>query len=50
VRRADEESPNPILIDENNRFLINRLLKERISKEEIEYLIKWIEYPDHNNI
>jgi hypothetical protein len=40
VRKAGEESPNPILIDENNKFLINRLLNERISKGEIEYLIK----------
>jgi hypothetical protein len=40
VRRAGEKLPDPILIDEDNRFLVNRLLDERISKEKIEYLIK----------
>jgi hypothetical protein len=50
VRRVGEESPNSILIDEDDKFLINRLLDERISKGKIEYLVKWIGYPDHNNI
>jgi hypothetical protein len=40
VRKAGEKLPNPILIDEDDRFLINRLLDERISKRKIEYLIK----------
>jgi hypothetical protein len=40
VRKADEESPDLILIDKNNRFMIDRLLNERILKEKIEYLIK----------
>jgi hypothetical protein len=40
VRKTDEEPPNSILIDKDNRFLINRLLNERISKKKIEYLIK----------
>jgi hypothetical protein len=50
VRRADEEFPNPILIDEDDRFLMNRLLNERISKGKVKYLVKWIGYPDYNNI
>jgi hypothetical protein len=49
VRKAGEELPDLILIDKDNRFLMNRLLDERISKKKIEYLVKWIEYPDHNN-
>jgi hypothetical protein len=40
VRKAGEKFPDLILIDENNRFLIDRLLGERISKEKIEYLVK----------
>jgi hypothetical protein len=40
VRRAGEEFSDPILIDKNNRFLIDRLLDERISKGKIKYLIK----------
>jgi hypothetical protein len=40
VRRAGEEFPNFILIDEDNRFLIDRLLDERISKRKIKYLVK----------
>jgi hypothetical protein len=50
VRKAGEKSPNPILIDKDNKFLVNRLLDERISKKKIEYLVKWIGYPDYNNI
>jgi hypothetical protein len=49
VRRAGEKPPNSILIDENNKFLMNRLLDERILKEKIEYLIKWVGYSDYNN-
>jgi hypothetical protein len=40
VRKTGEEPSNPISIDKDNKFLINRLLDERISKEKIEYLIK----------
>jgi hypothetical protein len=40
VRRAGEELPDPISIDEDNRFLMDRLLDERISKKKIKYLIK----------
>jgi hypothetical protein len=40
MRRAGEESPDSILIDKDDRFLVNRLLDERISKGKIEYLVK----------
>jgi hypothetical protein len=40
VRKAGEEFPDSILIDKNDRFLINRLLNERILKGKIKYLIK----------
>jgi hypothetical protein len=40
MRKAGEKLPDPISIDENNRFLIDRLLNEKISKRKIEYLIK----------
>jgi hypothetical protein len=50
VRKAGEEFPDLILIDKNNRFLMNRLLDERILKEKIKYLVKWIRYSDYNNI
>jgi hypothetical protein len=49
VRKAGEKFPGPISIDKNNRFLVNRLLEERISKGKIDYLIKWTGYSDHNN-
>jgi hypothetical protein len=39
-RKADEEFSDPILIDKDDRFLMNRLLNERISKGKIKYLIK----------
>jgi hypothetical protein len=50
VRKAGEKFLNPILIDENNKLLINRLLDERILKEKIKYLVKQIGYSDYNNI
>jgi hypothetical protein len=50
VRRAGEKLLNSILIDEDDKFLMDRLLDERISKKNIKYLVKWIEYPNHNNI
>jgi hypothetical protein len=49
VRKAGEKFPDPILIDKNDRFLIDRLLDERILKGKIEYLVKWVKYPDYNN-
>jgi chromobox protein 1 len=50
VRKAGEEFSDFILIDENDKFLIDRLLDERIIKGKIEYLIKWVGYSDYNNI
>jgi hypothetical protein len=35
VRKVDKESPNPILIDKDDRFLIDYLLDERIFKKKI---------------
>jgi hypothetical protein len=40
VRKISEESPNSILIDKDDKFLIDRLLNERILKRKIKYLIK----------
>jgi hypothetical protein len=40
MRRTDEKFPGSILINKNNKFLIDRLLDERISKRKIKYLIK----------
>jgi hypothetical protein len=40
VRKIGEELSDLILIDKDDKFLINRLLNERISKGKIEYLIK----------
>jgi hypothetical protein len=40
VRRTGEKSSNPILIDKDDRFLIDRLLDEKFSNRKIEYLIK----------
>jgi hypothetical protein len=50
VRKAGEKLPNSILIDEDNKFLINHLLDERILKGKIKYLVKWMGYSNHNNI
>jgi hypothetical protein len=40
MRKASEKFSDSILIDKNNRFLVDCLLNERISKKKIEYLIK----------
>jgi hypothetical protein len=50
VRKAGEEPPNPILINKDNKFLVDRLLDERILKKKVKYLIKWVGYPDYDNI
>jgi hypothetical protein len=39
-RRVGEEPPGPISIDKDDRFLMDRLLDERISKRKIKYLVK----------
>jgi hypothetical protein len=40
VRRTGEKLPDPILIDEDDKFLINRLLEKKNLKGKIEYLVK----------
>jgi hypothetical protein len=40
VRRTGEKLPDPILIDEDDKFLINRLLDKKNLKGKIEYLVK----------
>jgi hypothetical protein len=50
VRRTGDELSNSVSITKNNKCLIDHLLNEKISKAKIEYLIKWIRYPDYKNI
>jgi hypothetical protein len=48
-RKEGEESPGPIDLDKENRFQIKSIRKERGSKENPQFLIKWQGYPKHNN-
>jgi hypothetical protein len=48
-RKKGEESPGPINLDEEDRFLVESIRKKRVSKGESQFLIKWLGYPEHEN-
>jgi hypothetical protein len=50
LRREGEESLRPINLDEEDRFQIKSIQKERGSKENPQFLIKWQGYLKYNNI
>jgi hypothetical protein len=48
-RRKGEEPPGPVDLDEEDRFLIESIRKERVSNGETQFLVKWLKYPEHEN-
>jgi hypothetical protein len=48
-RRKDEEPFRPIDLDKENRFQVESIRKERGSKENLQFLVKWQGYPKHDN-
>jgi hypothetical protein len=49
-RREGEKPFRPIDLDKKNRFQVKNIRKERGSKKNPQFLIKWQGYPKHNNI
>jgi hypothetical protein len=49
-RRKGEEPSRPIDLDKKNRFQVKSIRKERDSKKNLQFLIKWQGYLKHNNI
>jgi hypothetical protein len=49
-RREGEEPPRPVNLDKEDRFQIKSIQKERGSKENPQFLVKWQGYPEHDNI
>ena len=48
-RRKGEEPPGPVDLDEEDRFLVESIRKERVSNGETQFLVKWLGYPEHEN-
>ena len=48
-RKIGEKLPGPIDLNEKNRFLVKSIRKERVSKGESRFLIKWLGYLKHEN-
>jgi hypothetical protein len=49
-RKEGEKSPKPVDLDKKNRFQIKNIRKERDSKENLQFLIKWQGYLKYDNI
>ena len=48
-RKKGEKPPKPVDLDKKNRFQIKSIRKERGSKKNPQFLVKWQGYPKHNN-
>lgn len=48
-RREGEEPPGPVDLDKEDRFQVESIRKERGSKENPQFLVKWQGYPEHDN-
>jgi Chromo (CHRromatin Organisation MOdifier) domain len=49
LRKEGEEPPKPVNLDKKDRFQVESIRKKRDSKENLQFLIKWQGYPEHNN-
>jgi Chromo (CHRromatin Organisation MOdifier) domain len=48
IRCEGEEPPDPVGIEED-KFLVERILDERSKHGKLEFLIKWLGYPEHES-
>jgi hypothetical protein len=48
-RKKDEKPPKPVNLDKKDKFQIENIRKERGSKENPQFLVKWQGYPEYNN-
>jgi hypothetical protein len=49
-RKKSEEPPEPVNLDIKKKFLVKSIRKERVSNKETQFLVKWLGYPEHENI
>ncbi len=49
MRRAGEESPRLVFFDEDDRYQVESIRKERVLKGKIQFLIKWVGYLEYQN-
>ena len=50
MRRAGEKSPGLVFLNEDDRYQIESIRKERVLKGKIQFLIKWVGYSEYQNI
>jgi len=48
VKRESKKPPGPVNI-EKDRFLIKSVLNERLKQRRSKFLIKWVNYPEHES-
>jgi hypothetical protein len=48
-RKKGEKPPKPVDLDKKDRFQIKSIRKERDSKKNPQFLIKWQDYSEHDN-
>ena len=49
MRRVGEESSGLISLNEDNRYQVESIRKERVLKDKTQFLIKWVGYLEHQN-
>ena len=49
IRRAGEEPPGSVSLDEDNRYQMESIRKERVLKGKTQFLIKWVGYSEYQN-
>ncbi len=49
MRRIGEESFKLVSLNKNDRYQIENIRKERVLKDKTQFLIKWVNYPEHQN-
>ncbi len=49
MRRVGEKPPKPVSLNKNNKYQMKSIQKKRILKNKTQFLIKQINYPEHQN-
>ncbi len=49
IRRVGEEPSRSVSLNEDDRYQVESIRKERVLKGKIQFLIKWVSYPEHQN-
>src|SRR6266536_3780760 len=49
MRRVSEKPPGLVSLNEDNKYQVESIRKERVLKDKIQFLIKWVGYLKHQN-